>query len=147
MVASAVAAVGAGSLLLVAAAFAHVGAHAAGPNRAAATALAEQTLRVAENAFKYGGASAFVPAQPIATTIPSVTPSAAPTSIPVSIAATVTPAANASAWIVISVAYPPDPGRNDPGSVTIAGRLLQKAVLPGSQVAAPSLVAQPSGAP
>jgi hypothetical protein len=47
----------------------------------------------------------------------------------------------------VTVRYTPEPGRDDPGIVTLASQVDSKAPLPGSQLSRPGLIPQPSGAP
>lgn len=127
--------------------FSKFDAHAAGPNRTAARVLAEQTLRIAEDAWKYG-AIGNAPSGTWSTTlrIPNAG-SATPASIPVTITSALANANATSTSIAITVGYPPDPDRGDTGTITINGTLQVRAPLPGARVLYPSLVPLPSGAP
>ncbi|HEV2261689.1 MAG TPA: hypothetical protein VGR69_05315 [Candidatus Rubrimentiphilum sp.] len=133
-------------LFLAAAAFAKFGTRPAGPDRAAATLLAEQTLRVAEDAWKYGSIGN-APAGTWSTTLPIATGGTTTTSIPVTVTSSLANSGAAGASISITVAYPPDPNHNDPGSVSVNGTLRVRAPLPGARVAYPVLVPLPPGAP
>lgn len=112
-----------------------------GPARRAALVAAQQTLRLAQNAWKYGSPGT-APSGSQTVTIPLSTQ----TSAPATIATTLTPGGN-SAQIQVTVRYTPEPGRNDSGVVTMTAQVDVKAPLPGSQVNRPGLIPQPSGAP
>lgn len=112
-----------------------------GPARTAALALAQQTLHIAQNAWKYGSPGS----------APSGTQTLAlPYDKAASAAATVTSTiagSGTSAQITVTVRYTPEPGRRDSGVVTMSGVVAVKAPQPGSQVDRPGLVPLPSGAP
>jgi hypothetical protein len=132
-VSAAIAAIAIGGAIFAMGSFGRFATYQSGPNRAAASQLAQQTLRVAQDAWKYGppGAS---PAGTWRMASATVTTSAVPTSA-------------VSAHIVVTVQYTPDPGRNDSGTIAVSGDVDVKAPVPGSQIAQPALVPQPSGAP
>lgn len=113
----------------------------AGPARTAALVAAQQTLRLAQNAWKYGSpGSAPSGTQTIALAYNKG--ASAPATITTAIARS-----GPSAQITVTVRYTPEPGRNDPGVVTISGELIAKAPLPGSRIDRPGLVPLPLGAP
>jgi hypothetical protein len=126
--------VAAGTVFWALAAF---GKHLAAQNGAARTSalhVAQQTLRIAQNAWKYGS------------------PGNAPAGVQsISLPGTIATTVNASAipaQITVTVTYTPEPGRSgDSGVVSVSGVLEAKAPLPGSQVDRPGLVALPSSAP
>lgn len=136
MVATAVVAVSVGAMLFALGAFAKFGAHQAGPNREAATLYAQQTLRIAQDVWKYGPQNG----------VPSGT-----TRITTPISATVTAALTGidqdSATMTVTVAYTPDPNHGDPGIVSMNGVLEAQAPIPGSRLVRPGLIPLPSGAP
>lgn len=107
----------------------------AGPNETAALEFARRTLRIAEDAWKYGAPGA-APAGTWTVTAPA----------PMTVSTTLTPDAG-GASVAVTVAYTPDPGRNEPATVTVLGEATVLAPLPGSQVAEPGAIPQPSGAP
>jgi prepilin-type N-terminal cleavage/methylation domain-containing protein len=120
--------------------------HQAGPNRTAATLLAEQTLRSAQDAWKYGPPGN----APAGTAGASLTLANAGSvvSVPVRLTVTLSNITANGAHVTVSVAYPPDAGRTgDDGTVSIAGDAAAKAPLPGAQVAPTGFVAAPSSAP
>ncbi|HET9393048.1 MAG TPA: type II secretion system protein [Candidatus Rubrimentiphilum sp.] len=140
-------AVCAGTLILAISGFAKFGSHAVGRNHAAALVFAEQTLRVAENAWKYGTPGA-APSGSAQVAIPVAVPSSAPTTIPVTVTSTLSNASSTGATIAVTVLYTPDPEHpGDSGIVTLNGTLNVKAPLPGAQVQRPGFVAQPQGGP
>lgn len=119
----------------------------AGPVRTAAMLLAEQTLRVAEDAWKYGAAGN-APEGSLATRVPLVLPGARATTAPLTVTTALSNADSAFADLVVTVRYTPDPDHlQDTGIVTLDGELQVKAPLPASTVAPPNLIAQPQGAP
>ncbi len=126
--------------------FGRYASHQASPVRTAASALAEQTLRVAADAWKYGSPGT-APAGSFATSVPVVTPDGGPTGEPVGV--TVTSGASArSAQVGVTVRYTPDPSHpGDTGVVSLSGAAPVRAPLPGSAVAPGRLIAQPTGAP
>jgi hypothetical protein len=112
-----------------------------GPARRAALIEAQQTMRLAQNAWKYGSpGNAPSGSQTIAL------PLSSQTTAPATITTTVAPNGN-SAQIQVTVRYTPEPGRRDPGVVELNSQVDVKAPLPGSQVNRPGLIPQPSGAP
>lgn len=129
------------------------GTHRAPPLRSAALALAEQVVRSAEDRWKYGGGSD--PSGTWTTTLPLARPNAAPTSVPATVSAALTTIATPNpddptaeqAHLTVTVRYPPDLARNDPGLLQVDATLHVKAPLPGSTVAPPGMVDAPSGAP
>ncbi len=126
--------------------FGRFATHQAGPVRAAATVLAEQTLRVAQDAWKYGSPG-LGPSGAFATAVPIGVPGEAPTTAPVAVSALVT-GGPPNATIGITVRYTPEPNRKgDDGVVTISGALQVKAPVPGATILESSPVPQPSGAP
>lgn len=139
-------AVATGALLLAIVTFSRFGSHAAGPNRSAAIEAAEQMLRVAEDAWKYGSPGT-APAGTVQIMAPLTPPGAAPTTIPLTISTTLSGAGATGAGLTVTVSYPPDPNRSDPGIVTMSGRLAIEAPLPGSHVPRGGLVPMPDGAP
>ena len=146
-VAVAVIAIGIGGLLFALSSFARFTAHQAGPVRTAATALADQTLRIAENAWKYG--SPGEAPSGIATKALTVARAGAdPETVPVSVATDLANVSTTGAQITVTVQYTPDPGHpSDNGRISVTGEVDVKAPAPGSQVTAPSMIPQPSGAP
>ena len=127
-------------------AFAKFGAHAAGPLRTAATSVAEQTLRSAQDAWKYGSPGT-APSGDWNTSMPVELPGVGPTSAPVGIAAQLGADQSGATILTVTVTYTPDPERPDSGSLTVSGPLTVKAPLPGSRVVRPGIVAAPAGAP
>lgn len=111
-----------------------------GPARTAALIAAQQTLRVAQDAWKYGSPGS-APAGSQTLALPYNDATSAPATITASIAG------SSPAQITVTVRYTPEPGRDDPGIVVMSGQLTVKAPLPGSHVDRPGLVPQPSGAP
>jgi prepilin-type N-terminal cleavage/methylation domain-containing protein len=127
--------------------FARFATHQAGPVRTAAMVLAEQTLRIAEDAWKYGSPGES-PAGSMQTTVPLLIPNAAPTTAPVTLRTSVTETGSSSAQIAVTVLYTPDAGHmQDNGSVTLTGEIQVKSPLPASTIAPAGLIAQPSDAP
>lgn len=143
----AVVAVAAGGTLFAMSSFGRFTTHQAGPVRAAATLLAQQTLRVAQDAWKYGSPGN-APAGSANVRVPIVNPGAAATSAPVTVMTTLSNATAADAQVTVQVTYTPDPGHPaDSGTVEISGAAVVRAPPPGSQVVAPAPVPAPSGAP
>ncbi|HEY9180048.1 MAG TPA: prepilin-type N-terminal cleavage/methylation domain-containing protein [Candidatus Baltobacteraceae bacterium] len=141
-IAAALLAIAAGGALFALSSF---GAHIAqqgGPARMAALVAAQQTLRIAQDAWKYGSpGSAPSGSQTIA--LPLSTQTTAPALLTTTVSAGAT-----SAQITVTVQYTPEPGRSgDPGVVMLSANVSEKAPLPGSQVTKPGLVPLPSGAP
>lgn len=140
-------AVCAGTLVLAISGFVKFGSHAVGRNRAAALLFAEQTVRVAENAWKYGTPGS-APSGSAQVALPVAIPSSIPTTIPATVTSTLSSAASTGATITVTVLYTPGPEHSgDSGNVTLTGALTVKAPLPGAQVERPGFVAQPQGAP
>ena len=145
--AAAIVAIAIGGFALSMSAFGRFASSQAGPVRTAATLLASQTLRVAQNAWKYGSPGA-VPSGTWQSSVPIAIPGARSTSAPVAITAAISNPGSGGAQISVTVSYTPDPGRHgDSGHVTLTGPLVVRAPLPGSTIAPAPLVAQPSGTP
>lgn len=140
-VAAAIVAVAAGTALYGVAAFGKYASQQEGPARSAALVAAQQTLRVAQDAWKYGS-----PGSAPSGTQSIVLPASAATTAPATMRTTIS-SNGASAQLTVTVEYTPQPGRNDPGVVSISASVDEKAPLPGSQVNRPGLVPMPSGAP
>jgi prepilin-type N-terminal cleavage/methylation domain-containing protein len=133
VIAAAIAAVAAGAWLSATNAFGRFAANQASPARSAALLLAEQTLRVAQDAWKYGS--------------PGNAPSGTWTAGSFTVQTVVSGGA-VSSDITVQVSYTPDPLRPaDSGMVTLHGTLSVKAPLPGTRIVRPALIPQPSGAP
>lgn len=116
---------------------------AAGPNRQLALDAAAETIRLGQNAWKYGPQD--VPSGTLATSVPVSVPGAPPTTMPLTIQALLTRAGD-SAHLRVVVLYPQDGFRDQTGRVVEDAVLHVSAPLPQSTVlAAP--IAQPSGAP
>lgn len=142
LVAAGIVALACSAWLGACAAFARYAAHPISPVRAAAALLAEQTLRVAQDAWKYGSPGA-APSGTWRRSIDVDTPGASPVPAPVGVTATLSGGA-----LEVTVRYTPDPLRpDDSGEVTMSGTLLPRAPLPGSALQAPGLIPAPSGAP
>jgi len=140
-------AVCAGTLILAVSGFAKFGSHAVGPTREAATLFAEQTLRVAEDVWKYG-APGSAPSGSSQIALPVAVPSSTPTTIPATVFSTLSNTGTAGATITVTVVYTPDPQHSgDPGTETLSGNLNVKAPLPGAQVERPGLIPMPANAP
>lgn len=128
----------AGALLMAILASAASGL-APGRNRTAAALVAAQTLRGAENAWKYG-----TPGDAPSGSASASMPVPGSTAVPVTISSTIASETADGAAIAITVSYPPEqPG--DSGSITVTGALRVKAPLPGSRVERPGLIPQPAG--
>lgn len=141
VVAAAIIAVAVGGALFAIASFGKYVREQGGPSRLAALIAAQQTLRIAQNAWKYGSlGSAPAGSQNIMLSLNSGTMQ------PATVTTRVSPNGT-FAQITVTVQYTPEPGRRDSGVVTISGQVAQKAPLPGSQIDRPGLVALPSGAP
>lgn len=112
-----------------------------GPEHVAALIAAQQTLRIAQDAWKYGSPGS-APAGSQSVSLPLNKATAQPATITTTIVPN-----GASAQITVTVQYTPEPGRHDSGIVTVRGQLVAKAPLPGSQIDRPGLVPLPSGAP
>lgn len=134
MLAAAIVAIAAGTALWATASFAKHAAQQGGRARTAALVIAQQTLRVAQDAWKYG-APGSAPAGTQTLALPG--------SLTTAISGELSPAR-----ITVTVRYTPEPGRDgDPGVVSVSGEVDVKAPLPGSQIERPGLVPLPSGAP
>lgn len=133
-VCAAIVTIAVGAALFAVASFGRHIAQPGGSARMAALLAAQQTLRVAQDAWKYGS--------------PGEAPSGSQS---IALPATVTTALDASTSptrITVTVRYTPEPGRNgDSGVVELTGELSEKAPLPGSRVDRPGLVPLPTGAP
>jgi type II secretory pathway pseudopilin PulG len=133
----AIAVIGVAALCVAALALAASGAtkfagRASGPNRRAALAFARQTLRTAQDAWKYG-APGWVPAGSTSALIP----------FPARITASLAPGGAETAAISITVEYSPDPTQNDSGIVTLESSLRAAAPLPGTRIEQPGTIAHP----
>jgi type II secretory pathway pseudopilin PulG len=111
-------------------------------NRAAATLLAAQTLRIAEDAWKYGTAGAPSGSAPAFMRVQGSSEG-----VPVTISSAISSQNGDGAAITITVTYPPGQDGADSGAVTIGGALRVKAPLPGAQVERPGLIPRPAAAP
>jgi hypothetical protein len=126
--------------------FGHFATHQSGPVRSAAMLLAEQTLHVAQDAWKYGSPGS-APSGTWATTVPLNLPGGS-RSAPVTVTATISNAGAQDAQVTVTVQYTPDANhRNDSGHVSMIGQMRVKSPLPGATELNPSLIPQPSGAP
>lgn len=147
LIAVAVVALAIGGFVLAMGAFGRFSTHQAGPVRTAAMQLAEQTLRVAQDSWKYASPGT-APSGTWQTTVPLAVPSALPTTVPVTVTASVSNATAQSAQVTITVQYTPDANRSgDTGRISVSGVAQVKAPVPGATVLNPSLIPQPSGAP
>ena len=140
-VAAAIVVVAIGGVLFAIASFGKFVRRQGGPGRMAALVAAQQTLRIAQNAWKYG-APGSAPSGSETITLPLNSATTAPATITTAIASSGT-----SAQLTVTVRYTPEPGRNDSGVVVLSGPVSVKAPLPGSQIDRPGLVPLPSGAP
>lgn len=140
-VAAGILAVAVGGALFAIAQFGKFVRQQGGPARTAALIRAQQTLHIAQNAWKYGSPGTAPSGTQIIALAYNKT-ATEPATITTAIAG-----GGTSAQITVTVRYTPEPGRNDPGVVTISGELTAKAPLPGSQINRPGLVPLPSGAP
>jgi type II secretory pathway pseudopilin PulG len=138
----AVAALGAGALLAAISAAAKLQG-GMGRNREAAALLAAQTLRVAENVWKYGPPGD----APAGSATASMTVPGSSTTLPVTISSAISSQSTQGAAITVTVSYPAGEDGEDAGSATISAPVGVKAPLPGAQVERPGLVAQPTGTP
>jgi hypothetical protein len=146
-IAAAVVAIGAAGALYALAAFGRFSTHETGAVRTAATVVAEQTLRVAQNVWKYGSPGN-APTGNATVSVPVAVPGAAPAMVPMTIVTTITPAGASQSQIAVTVSYTPDAFHTgDAGSVSVSGIASVKAPLPGSKLRDPSPVPAPSGAP
>src|SRR5579884_582711 len=147
LVALAVVAVAVGALVAAMGAFGRFATHQAGPVRSAAMLLAEQTLRVAQDAWKYGSPGT-APSGTWQTAVPLNLPGGISTTAPVSVTASISNANAQYAQITVTVQYTPDAHHaGDPGQVVMTGEAQVKAPVPGATVLNPTLIPQPSGAP
>ncbi len=140
-VAAGLVAIAAGTVLYGIAMFGRFAGQQGGAARMAALLTAEQTLRIAQDAWKYG-----TPGDAPNGSQTISLPLSASTTQPALMTTTLSPS-GASAQITVSIRYTPEPGRGDPGVVSVSGNVYAKAPLPGSQIDRPGLVAMPSGAP
>jgi type II secretory pathway pseudopilin PulG len=131
-VAAAILAIAAGAALYALSSFGKYVAQQNSPQRKAALLLAQQTLRMAQNAWKYGSPGS-APAGTQTTGFASVSTSLS--------------GGGATAQLSVTVRYTPAPEHDDSGTVTISGELSAKAPRPGTQIDHPGLVPLPSGAP
>jgi type II secretory pathway pseudopilin PulG len=141
-VAAAIVAIAVGTALWAVAAFAKHVAQQGGRARMAALTVAQQMLRVAQNAWKYGSPGN-APSGSEQITLPLDAAASEPATLTTSIGASTSPA-----QITVTVRYTPEPGRaGDTGIVSVSGEVDAKAPLPGSHVDRPGLIPLPSGAP
>ena len=127
LVACAVLAIASGALLFALSRAAHFAGHSTiGPARAAAQTLAESTMRDVQDAWKYGAPGS------INATAGSVS---------------VSSTGSGPGTISVTVTYSPDPSHQDSGTITLSAPATVRAPLPGSQVARPALIADPSATP
>lgn len=138
ILAVAIVAVAAGAWLSASSAFARFSTHQASPVRSAAQTLAEQTLRVAQDAWKYGSPGT-APSGSWQTAVALNAPGAPPTSAPVTVTANLA-SSGETADITVTVKYAG-------GAVALNGVLSVKAPAPGATLLQPALIPQPSGAP
>jgi type II secretory pathway pseudopilin PulG len=141
-VAAAILALAIGAALYAVGGFGKYVAQQGGPARTAALIAAQQTLRVAQNAWKYGSPGS-APAGSQSITLPLSTTTTAPATLTTSVDGSASPAR-----ITVTVRYTPEADRSgDSGVVSLSGEVDAKAPLPGTQVQRPGLVPVPSGAP
>ena len=144
---AAIVALAAGAMLFALGTFGRFGAHQTGPVHAAAAAAAEDTLRVAQDAWKYGTPGT-APSGTATETVLIAVPGAAATAVPVQVSTSLSAAGANGANIAVTVRYPPDSSHpGDTGTVTLTGAAAATAPLPGSQIVEPSAIPAPSGAP
>ncbi len=141
VVAVAIVAVVVGGVLFAVGAFGKYVSQQGGPGERAALSDAQQTLRLAQNAWKYGS-----PGNAPSGSQSVIVPLSTQTSAPATVTTTLSAGAS-SAQIQVTVRYTPQPGRRDPGIITLTSDVDVKAPLPGSQVNRPGLIPQPAGAP
>lgn len=147
VVAAAVLAVAAGGALYALGAFARFASHQAGPGRSAATAVAEQTLRTAQDAWKYGSPGN-APAGSQTLIVPIAVPGGTAAHVPIAVTTTISSASGSQAQISVIALYPLDGGRpGETGSVTMNGSVVVKAPIPGTQLEDAQAIPAPSGAP
>jgi hypothetical protein len=141
-VAAAIVALAVGAALWAVAAFGKHVAQQGGPARTGALIYAQQTLRVAQDAWKYGSpGDAPSGSQTIGLSIGAA--STTPAELTTAVRASTT-----RAQITVHVQYTPEPDRTaDPGVVSVSGDVDAKAPLPGSLVNRPGLIPAPSGSP
>jgi type II secretory pathway pseudopilin PulG len=130
-----------GALLLAVSAAARL-ERGPGRNRAAASILAAQTLRVAEDAWKYGT----LQDAPGGSAVTSMHVQGSSEVVPVTISSAISSQTADGAAITITVSYPAAQTGDDSGIVTLTGALRVKAPLPGAQVERPGLIPRPPGA-
>ncbi len=141
-VAAAIITIAIGTALWAIGTFSKHAAQQGGPARMAALVLAQQTLRVAQDAWKYGSPGS-APSGSQSITLPMSSATTARATI-----STIVSGAASPAQITVTVRYTPEPGRGaDPGVVSVSGEVDVKAPLPGSRVNRPGLIPMPSGAP
>jgi type II secretory pathway pseudopilin PulG len=133
-VAAGIVAVAAASLLFALSTSGRFMSHQSGPLHEAALLLATQTVRDAQQAWKYG-APGGAPQGTIPVTLP---PSNAPASLNVTLSGN---------RLHVQVSYTPDPQHQDGGSVAIDALLEARAPLPGSRVDHPGLIPVPTPTP
>lgn len=146
LIAAAVAGVAVVAFASAAAGFGRFAAHQAGPVHEAAAAMAAQTLRVAQDAWKYG-APGQAPAGTLQTRV-TVMRAGKAAEVPVTLTTALGGVSATSAQVTVTVSYSPDPDHpQDDGMVTVRGAAQVQAPLPASTVAPAPLVPQPAGAP
>jgi Tfp pilus assembly protein PilV len=146
-ISAAIVAVAAGGALLAMGAIGHFATNQAGPMRTAAAGVAEQTLRLGQNAWKYGSPGS-LPAGSATVNVPLIVAGSASTSAPVTVSTSLTNVTATQAQLAVSVTYAADRGHPaDSGSLSISGPLTVKAPLPGTRVTDPAAIPEPSGAP
>jgi type II secretory pathway pseudopilin PulG len=118
-------------------------ASSGGPNRQTALHVAAETIRLAQNAWKYAPQDA--PSGTLATSAPVPVPSGDPTTIPLTVQAILARTGD-SAKLRVVVTYPQDGFRSQTGRVVEDAVLQVAAPLPQSTIIA-SPIPQPSGAP
>jgi len=147
VVAAAVVAVAAGGALYALGAFGRFASHQAGPARSAAVALAEQTLRTAQDAWKYGSPGS-APSGSQTVMVPVAAPGSVPVSIPITVTTAIGSQSGSQAQVSVTAVYPNDGGRpGETGTVTMTGSVTVKAPIPGAQIQDPQAIPAPSGAP
>lgn len=146
-ISSAIVALVAGGSLFAISSFGRFTANQAGPVRKAALLLADQTLRVAQDAWKYGSPGNAPSGSTIAQ-VPVAFPNATPSSAPVTVSTTISSITATDAQITVQVRYTPDPGHPaDSGTISVSGAATVRAPVPGSQLISPNAIPEPSGAP
>lgn len=130
-----------GALFAITAFGKHI-AQQGGPARMAALVEAQQTLRIAQDAWKYGSPGD-APSGSQTIQLPIGEAMTAPATLTTTVSGS-----GISAQITVTVTYTPEPGRTgDTGIVNLSGEVTEKAPLPGSQITRPGLIPLPSGAP